>query len=55
VAAIESNLRRISVSLEALNEGQSREQQASVSEASINPAWPDLNVTFQPAVPTPQA
>jgi hypothetical protein len=55
VAAIESNLRRISVSLEALNEGQSREQQASASEASIDPAWPDLNVTLQPAAPTPQA
>ena len=55
VAAIESNLRRISVSLEAINEGQAKEAHLDPTEGRPDPSWPDLNVTFQPTVPTPQA
>ena len=55
VAAIESNLRRISVSLEALNEVQTKEQNLVSTEGQPDPSWPDLNVTFQPPAPSPQA
>jgi hypothetical protein len=55
VAAIESNLRRISVSLEALNEGQAKGQNLASPAGQPDPFWPDLNVTLQPTVPTPQA
>ena len=55
VAAIESNLRRISVSLEALNERQAQEHNPSPTPGLPAPSWPDLNVTFHPTAPTPQA
>lgn len=57
VAAIESNLRRISVSLEAFNEAQAQAKEIALSknEDPLTPDWPDLNVTFVPVEPTPPA
>jgi hypothetical protein len=55
VAAIESILRRISLSFEAFNEAQAKEVQLPVKDDTPSPDWPDLNVTSPPLAPTPQA
>lgn len=57
VAAMESNLRRISVSLEAFNEAQAKAKEIELAkhEDTPTPDWPDLNVTFAPVEPPPQA
>jgi len=57
VAAMESNLRRISVSLEAFNEAQAKAKEIELPkhEDTPTPDWPDLNVTFAPVEPSPQA
>jgi len=57
VAAMESSLRRISVSLEAFNEAQAQISEMTLPkhEDAPSPEWPDLNVTFAPVEPTPKA
>jgi hypothetical protein len=59
VTTMASNLRRISASLDAMNEAKAKEALAKdlhlpTSDEGIQGAnWPDLNVTFQPDTATP--
>jgi hypothetical protein len=55
VAAIESNLRRISISLEAFNEAQAQENFLPKIEDAPSPQWPDLSDIMPPLKPTSQA
>lgn len=52
VAAIESNLRRISVSLEALSQGRAKDSATNLKDP-LDPSWPDLDVTREPDAPAP--